>query len=96
MTPPSTSQTIQLWLIWMLYGMVLAWVYAAIRSRFGPGLGTAIRAAIVVWTVGIVVPALPNAVLEFASMRMILVDALVGLIGLAIGGTLAGYLYKEG
>jgi hypothetical protein len=95
LAPPSAGQTVQLWLIWLIYGMTLAWVYAAIRPRFGPGLGTAIRAAIVVWMVGIVVPALPNAVLGFASMQMILVDCLVGFIGLAAGGALAGYLYKE-
>jgi hypothetical protein len=29
-------------------------------------------------------------------MRMILVDALVGFIGLAVGGAFAGYTYREG
>jgi hypothetical protein len=92
---PSTGQTVQLWLIWMVYGITLAWVYAAIRPRFGPGLLTAVRAAIVVWVVGIAVPALPNAVLGFASAQMILADALVGLVGLLVGGLIAGYLYRE-
>ncbi len=96
MASPSAGQTVQLWMIWLMYGMTLAWVYAAIRPRFGPRLGTAIRAAIVVWIVGIVVPALPMAVLGFASMQMVLVDFLVGFVGLAVGGALAGYLYKEG
>ena len=96
MTPPSSGQTIQLWLIWLMYGMTLAWVHAAIRPRFGPRLGTAIKAAIAVWAVGIVVPALPNAVLGFASLKGILVDCLVGFIGLAVAGILAAYLYKVG
>jgi hypothetical protein len=49
----------------------------------------------VVWLAGVIVPALPNAVLGFASMQMILVDGLVGLIGLVAGGVVAAYLYKE-
>ena len=95
MAPPSPVQMLQLWLIWTGYGLTLAWVVAAIRPRFGPGLGTPLFAALAVWIAGIVVPALPNAVWGFASMPMILVDALVGLVGLVIGGVLAAYLYKE-
>jgi hypothetical protein len=95
MAPPATGQILQLWLIWMVYGVTLAWVYAAIRPRFGAGLGTAVRATLVVWIAGIVVPALPNVVLGFASAGMILADGLVGLIGLMVGGSMAGYLYRE-
>ena len=96
MIPPSLGQRVQLWLIWLIYGMALAWIHAAIRPRFGSRLGTAIRAAIAVWIVGIVVPALPSAALGFATLKMILVDCLVGFIGLAAAGALVGYLYKEG
>lgn len=95
MAPPSTAQTLQLWLIWMVYGLTLAWVVAAIRPRFGAGLRTALWAAMVVWVAGVVVPALPNAVLGFASMQMILADCLVGLIGLVVGGVAAALLYRE-
>jgi hypothetical protein len=42
MSPPSTVQMLQLWLIWTVYGLTLAWVVAAIRPRFGPGLATAL------------------------------------------------------
>jgi hypothetical protein len=95
MAPPSAVQVLQLWLVWMIYGLTLAWLVAAIRPRFGPGLRTALWAATVVWIAGIVVPALPNAVLGFASMHVILVDLLVGLIGLAVGGVVVGHLYQE-
>ena len=95
MAPPSTVQMLQLWLIWTVYGFTLAWVAAAIRPRFGPGLPTALRAAMVVWIAGVIVPALPNAVLGFASMQMILIDALVGLIGLVVGGVVADHSYRE-
>jgi hypothetical protein len=95
MSPPSAVQALQLRLVWMIYGLTLAWLTAAIRPRFGAGLRTALWAATAVWIAGIVVPVLPNAVLGFASMDVILVDLLVGLIGLAVAGVVAGYLYKE-
>ena len=95
MTPPGLGLRAQLWLIWFIYGMTLAWIHAAIRPRFGPRFGTAIRAAIAVWIVGIVVPALPNAVLGFAALKIVLVDCLVGFVGLAVAGVLAAYIYKE-
>lgn len=95
MEPPGTGLRVQLWLIWVGYGVALAWIYAAIRPRFGPGFVTAVRAGGIVWFVGIVVPALPMAVLGFASAGMILADVLVGLTGLMVGGSIAGYLYRE-
>lgn len=33
------------------FGVVLVWVYAAIRPRFGPGPGTAIIAGVVLWMI---------------------------------------------
>ena len=43
-------------LVWLLYGfawaIVAVWLYAAIRPRFGPGPGTAARAAVVIWFFG--------------------------------------------
>src|ERR1700730_18235219 len=42
--------------VWILYGfawgIVAVWLYAAIRPRFGPGPGTAAKAAVVIWFFG--------------------------------------------
>jgi hypothetical protein len=35
-------------------GLLLVWLYAAMRPRFGPGPMTAVWAALVVWTCGLV------------------------------------------
>lgn len=35
----------------ILFGILLIWLYAAIRPRFGPGAGTAIKAVIPAWLV---------------------------------------------
>jgi hypothetical protein len=33
-------------------GILLVWLYAAIRPRFGPGMGTAAKAAVPIWICG--------------------------------------------
>ena len=38
----------------LVVGLLLVWLYAAIRPRFGPGLQTASYAALVVWICGFV------------------------------------------
>ncbi len=48
-----------------------------------------------VWLAGIVVPALPNAVLGFASLGMVFADLLVGLVDLVVAGFVAGLVYRE-
>ena len=40
-------------IIAFLIGILLVWLYAAIRPRFGPGMKTATYAALVVWLCGI-------------------------------------------
>lgn len=96
LAPPSIGTAAQLWSIWLVYGLVVAWLYAAMRPRFGPGMTTAAVAAMTVWLAGIVVPALPNAVLGFASLETVLADLAVGFVGLMVGGLVAGYVYREG
>jgi hypothetical protein len=35
-----------------IVGILLVWIYAAIRPRFGPGMRTATKAGLVVWAFG--------------------------------------------
>jgi hypothetical protein len=92
---PSLGTVAQLWAIWTGYGLVVAWLYAVMRPRFGTLHSTAVLAAVTVWLVGIVVPALPNAVLGFASLGMVLADLLVGLVDLVVAGFVAGLVYRK-
>ena len=85
----------QLWAIWTVYGLVVAWLYVVLRPRFGTLLQTAVSATATVWLAGIVVPALPNAVLGFASLGMVLADLVVGLVNLLVAGFVAGLVYGD-
>jgi hypothetical protein len=92
---PSLGTVVQLWAIWTVYGLVVAWLYAVMRPRFGTLQLTAVLAAVTVWLAGIVVPALPNVVLGFASAGMVFADLLVGLVDLMVAGFVAGLVYRE-
>jgi hypothetical protein len=75
-------------------GLVIVWLYAAIRPRFGPGAGTAVKAAIAVWLV--------NAAL---SMTFVMIGMYPGqlmttslactLVGMLIAAYVGGMIYKE-
>ncbi len=48
--PPVTGGAIAYFVLWgFATGILLVWLYAAIRPRFGPGPKTAVCAALVVW-----------------------------------------------
>jgi len=77
-------------------GIVAIWIYAAIRPRFGAGLQSAIRAGVVVWILGVLVP---NASFMYVaglfSRHLTLYTTLGGLVEV-LAGTIAGaWLYKE-
>ena len=75
-------------------GFILAWLYAAIRPRFGPGAKTAIYAAIPVWVLGFFfhIDLLIYELLTMATYMMASVAAAVQVVAAAYA---AGMLYKE-
>ena len=47
---PEAGGTIAVWILWgFLFGIVAVWLYAAIRSRYGAGPATAVKAGLAVW-----------------------------------------------
>ena len=81
-------------LVQFIIGLLLVWLYAAIRPRFGPGMRTATYAALVVWLCGflfhmdwLIMGLMSNATYALASIA-----ALVQLVPAAGVGAM---LYKE-
>lgn len=78
-------------------GLMLAWIYAAIRPRFGPGRATAIRAGVALWVVAWLIPVIWNAA---GGLGMGIGPSALAL-GLEFAGVLlaavtAGWIYREG
>lgn len=77
-----------------LLGIMLVYVYAAIRPRFGPGPGTAACAALVVWTISHVAYA-SFVFLGLYSMKVVGSSALGGLVAAVAGSQVGCRFYKE-
>lgn len=75
-------------------GILLVWLYAAIRPRFGPGMKTAFYAAAVVWICGFLfhLDMLNLGMMSSATYAMASIVALVQVVASAGVG---GMLYKE-
>lgn len=78
----------------LVFGQLVVWTYAAMRPRFGPGMMTAVNAAVVPWvTVVLIYGAQTQAGMNPASFFW--KGAICGAISL-LAGTIAGAaVYKE-
>ena len=97
---PQTSQSMAssmglFFLQALIAGIASAWVYAAIRPRFGPGPGTALRSALWVWVMISLSPSLIHAALDIFPGRLVIVPLIGDLVILIIAGQVAGVIYKE-
>jgi hypothetical protein len=82
--------------IWgFLLGIAAVWLYAAIRPRYGQGVGTAIRAALAAWALVFFLPSLNMLPLGIFPTRLIVVPSIMGLIELTIATIAGAWLYKE-
>jgi hypothetical protein len=87
-------------LFWLLLGFVLGgillvWLYAAIRPRYGSGVRTAVCAGLFVWALAILLPNITQAVLGLFSPRLMLYASAAGIVELIAGALIGAALYKE-
>jgi hypothetical protein len=75
-------------------GILLVYIYAAIRPRFGPGPGTAACAALLVWTI-VHVGYASFVFLGFYSLKLVAASGAGGLVAALAGGQIGCRFYKE-
>ena len=75
-------------------GLLLVWLYAAIRPRFGPGPTTAFLAAGFLWLATHVMFA-SYSFMGIYSWSLILSSSLGRLVAVMASGYVGGYLYRE-
>ena len=76
-------------------GLVMIWVYAAIRPRLGAGPKTAICAGLVVWALAYLFPSAGEVAMQLFPRRLLFYGTLWGLFELPIAGLVGAWLYKE-
>jgi hypothetical protein len=95
---PALSSTQWIWfsLLGLIGGIVLIWIYAAIRPRFGPGVKTAICAGLAVWVVGVLIPNLSFMWVSGLFGRRLTLHTTAGALVEILAGAIAGAaIYKE-
>ncbi len=78
----------------LVIGMLLAYLYAAMRPRFGAGAKTAIIAALILWIFGTIISS-NYLVMGMMSRSLWLTFGLVYLVMLVVSALVAGALYSE-
>jgi hypothetical protein len=78
-----------------VYGVALVYLYAAIRPRFGPGPGTAVKAGLFVWVLIALLHAIGEAPMGLLPMRLYVLGAIVGLIEFPVAAVAGAKLYRE-
>ena len=77
-----------------VFGIMLVWLYAAIRPRFGAGAGTAMKAGAFMWLFGTVFSGYLTEAGMF-SKHFLLYSACIGLVNFLLAAWVGGMLYKE-
>ena len=92
----SVGQNVAFNIIGLIYGILMVWLYAAIRSRYGAGPRTAICAGLAVWAMGVL---LPNVgfmwVTGFFPASLTVMTTAGGIIELVVAALAGAALYKE-
>jgi hypothetical protein len=82
--------------VWgFLVGIAAVWIYAAIRPRYGAGVGTAARAGLIAWALAVFLANLANYPSGLFPTRLLVITAVVALFEIVIATVAGAWLYKE-
>ncbi len=84
-----------LFVLYVVGGILLVWLYAAIRPRFGAGVRTAVYIGLVIWALGGLLPNIMSTVQGMYTPRLMFLTTLAGLVQLLAGAIAGAALYKE-
>ena len=76
-------------------GILVMWVYAAIRPRFGAGPKTAICAGLTVWVLAYAWSSLGGMTMDVFPARLLLIGMIWGLFEIPISALAGAWLYRE-
>jgi hypothetical protein len=78
-----------------MYGIVLVYLYAAIRPRFGAGPGTAVHAGVILWLIAALLHAVGEAPMGLMPRRLYLIGTVVGLVEYLVAAVAGAKFYRE-
>ncbi len=93
--PPADNLIPLFILLDFLYGILLVYLYAAIRPRYGPGPKTAVWAGVIMWLLIGLLHAVGEAPLGLLPLRLYLLGTIVSLIALPLAAVAGARFYQE-
>ncbi len=78
-----------------ILGIVIVYLYAAIRPRFGAGVKTAIYAGVIAWFFAFLYVGVIQASLGLFSVQPMIIGLIWGLVEFAAGAVAGAWFYKE-
>ncbi len=82
-------------IITIVFGIMLIWIYAAIRPRFGPGPKTAVIAGLTFWSIAYLLFLASLWGSGFVTAHFATVSIVWGLFEAPIAAVAGGWLYRE-
>jgi hypothetical protein len=76
-------------------GIALVWVYAAIRTRFGPGIPTAVVAGVMVWFLAYLYPNVVTVIMGVFPGDIIAIASVWGLVEIVLASIAGAWVYTE-
>ena len=95
LTPPASSAFVILIVITFVLGIVIVFIYAAIRPRCGAGPKTAVTAGIIAWFCVYLYNNVVGAALGFVPVNLLLIALAWGLVEYGLAAIAGAWLYKE-
>jgi hypothetical protein len=93
--PVSTQMIVWFVVLGFVIGIITVWLYAAIRPRFGPGIRTAICAALTVWLLAYAYPSALLGIMQIFPADLTVIGAVWGLVELIVAGIAGAWIYTE-
>jgi hypothetical protein len=95
LSAPGGQQIAAFVIMTFILGIVLVWVYAAIRPRFGAGVKTAVIAAVVGWLLGSCLPTAGFTIMGVLPTDLAAIGCLWGLVEYVIAVVAGAWVYQE-
>jgi hypothetical protein len=94
---PPVDNSMIMWFVLFVFGLgvMLVWVYAAIRPRFGAGVKTAVCASTLVWGLAYLYPNLFFIIIGLFPRGMMVLATIWGLVEVTIAGIAGAWVYTE-
>ena len=95
LSEPSGGPMLVFTIVGFLLGIVMVWLYAAIRPRFGPGVRTAIVAGVLIWLLVYLFPSIGYAALDMFPGDYLLIANVWGLVEISLAAVAGAWIYQE-